>query len=98
MGYYIPKEGIQPSRNKITDFKEVTSPHTLISAQGLNDELTTMSHFISNSVEKVMPLFDALKGSIKKNNISWTIEDEAAQHQINKLLHKLPTLASPIPG
>lgn len=67
-------------------------------AQGLNGKLTTLNRFISNSVEKAMPLFITLKGCIEKNNFCWTLEAKAALHQIKKVLHTLPILSSRIPG
>lgn len=45
-----------------------------------------------------MPLFHMLKVCIEKNNFQWTAAMEAALHQIKEALHKLTTLASPIPG
>ncbi|KAL7589956.1 hypothetical protein Lser_V15G41281 [Lactuca serriola] len=45
-----------------------------------------------------MPLFHTLKGCIEKNNFQWTNEAEKALQRIKEALHKLPTLATPIPG
>ena len=45
-----------------------------------------------------MPLFHTLKSCIQKNNFQWTAITEAALQKIKEALHKLPTLASPIPG
>nr|KAJ0225073.1 hypothetical protein LSAT_V11C100018890 [Lactuca sativa] len=45
LGYYITKEGIQPSPTKITELKEVTSPHTLWYAQ------ETLGHLAKWAIE-----------------------------------------------
>lgn len=45
-----------------------------------------------------MPLFHTLKCCIEKSNFQWTAEAELALQNIKEALHKLPTLASPIPG
>lgn len=77
---------------------ETLPPSTLRDALGLNGKLTGLSHFISKSADKAMPLFHKLKGCIEKSNFQWTAAAEAALQQIKEALHKLPTFASPIPG
>nr|KAJ0220174.1 hypothetical protein LSAT_V11C200064870 [Lactuca sativa] len=45
-----------------------------------------------------MPRFHTLKGCIEKSKFQWTTVAKAALQQIKEALHKLPTLAGPIPG
>lgn len=45
-----------------------------------------------------MPLFHTLKGCIEKRNFQEMSAAETTHQQIKEALHKLPTLASPIPG
>nr|KAJ0187676.1 hypothetical protein LSAT_V11C900487220 [Lactuca sativa] len=85
LGYYVTKEGIQPSSTKVNELEATRSPCTVRDAQGLNGKLTALSRFISKSAEKAMSLFNTLK------------EAEEALQRIKKVLHTLPTLASPIP-
>lgn len=98
MGYYITKKGIQPNPTKVDEFMEVPSPNTLRDTQGLNGKLTALSRFISKSVKRPYRLFHTLKGCIEKNNFQWKAVAEATLQQIKEALHKLPTLASPVPG
>nr|KAJ0195206.1 hypothetical protein LSAT_V11C700371320 [Lactuca sativa] len=98
LGYYVTKDGIQPSATKVTELEETPSPCTMRDAEGLNGKLTTLSRFISLLTEKAMPLFNTLKGCIEKNNFRWTTESEEALQRIKKVIHTLPNLASPIPG
>lgn len=97
MGYYVTKQGIQPSPVKVDEFMETPPPGTLRDARGLNGKLTTLSRFISRSADKAMPLFHTLKGCIEKNNFQWTAAAEEVLQKIKEALHKLLTLASPIP-
>lgn len=96
LGYYITKEGIQPSSVKVDEVMDVPSPHTLRAAQVLNGKLTTLSCLISKSAEKAMPIFHTLKGCIEKSNFQWKPIVERMLQQIKEALHKLPTQASPI--
>ena len=68
MGYYVIRQGIQPSLTKVDEFIETLSPGTLRDAQSLNGKLTALSRFIMKSVDKAMPLFHTLKGCIEKSN------------------------------
>ncbi|XP_052627003.1 uncharacterized protein LOC128133558 [Lactuca sativa] len=97
LGYYVTRQGVQPSPTKVDEFIKTATPNSLRDAQGLNGKLTTLSRFISKSVDKAMPLFHTLKGCIEKNNSQWTNEAEKALQRIKEALHKLPTLATPIP-
>lgn len=57
---------------------KASSPHTLRVAQVLNDNLISLSDFISKSAKKkVMPLFQTLKGCIEKSYFQWTPTVEA---------------------
>ncbi|KAL7601627.1 hypothetical protein Lser_V15G24154 [Lactuca serriola] len=98
LGYYVTRQGVQPSPTKVDEFIETPTPNSLRDAQGLNGNLTAISRFISKSADKAMPLFHTLKGCIEKNNFQWTDEVEKALQRIKEALHKLPTLATPIPG
>ncbi|KAL7605482.1 hypothetical protein Lser_V15G18132 [Lactuca serriola] len=98
LGYYVTRQGVQPSPTKVDEFIETETPNSLRDAQGLNRKLTALSRFISKYVNKAMPLFHTLKGCIEKNNFQWTNEAEKALQRIKEALHKLPTLATPIPG
>ncbi|XP_052627159.1 uncharacterized protein LOC128133680 [Lactuca sativa] len=98
LGYYVTRQGFQPSPTKVDEFIETPTPNSLRDAQGLNRKLTALSRFISKYADKAMPLFHTLKGCIEKNNFQWTNEAEKALQRIKEALHKLPTLATPIPG
>ena len=98
LGYYVTRQGVQPSPIKVDEFIETPTPNSLRDAQGLNGKLTALSRFISKSADKAMPLFHTLKGCIEKNNFQWTNEAKKALQRIKEALHKLPTLATPIPG
>lgn len=65
LGYYVMRQGIQPSPGKVYEFIEAPSPNTLRDAQGLNGKLIARSGFISKSAEKAMPLFHMLKVCIE---------------------------------
>ena len=98
LGYCVTRQGIQPNPAKVDEFMETPPPGTLRDAQGLNGKLIALSRFISKSAEKAMPLFHTLKGCIEKSNFQWTATAELALQQIKEALHKLPTLASLVPG
>ncbi|XP_023743054.1 uncharacterized protein LOC111891220 [Lactuca sativa] len=98
MGYYVTRQGVQPSPTKVDEFLETPSLNSLRDAQGLNGKLTTLSRFVSKSANKAMPLFHTLKGCMEKSNFQWTNEAEKALQKIKEALHELPTLATPIPG
>ncbi|XP_052621664.1 uncharacterized protein LOC111883765 [Lactuca sativa] len=98
LGYYVTRQGVQPSPTKVDEFIETPTPNSLRDAQGLNGKLTALSRFISKSADKAMPLFHTLKGCIEKNNFQWTNEAEKVLQRIKEALHKLPTLVTPIPG
>nr|KAJ0216727.1 hypothetical protein LSAT_V11C300147310 [Lactuca sativa] len=98
LGYYVTRQGVQPSPSKVDEFIEMPTLNSLRDAQGLNGKLTTLSRFISKSVDKAMPLFHTLMGCIEKNNFQWTNEAEKALQRIKEALNKLSTLATPIPG
>ena len=98
MGYYVTRQGIQPNPTKVDEIIETPPPSTLRDAQGLNDKLTALSRFISKSADKAMPLFHTLKGCIEKSNFQWTVAAESALKKIREAMHRLHTLASPIPG
>ncbi|XP_023758475.1 uncharacterized protein LOC111906920 [Lactuca sativa] len=98
LGYYVTRQGVQPSPIKVDEFIETPTPNSLRDAQGLNGKLTALSRFISKSSDKAMPLFHTLKGCIEKNNFQWRSEAEKALQRIKEALHELPTLATPIPG
>nr|KAJ0218881.1 hypothetical protein LSAT_V11C300127070 [Lactuca sativa] len=98
LGYYVTRQGVQPSLTKVNEFIETPTPNSLRDAQGLNGKLTALSRFISKSADKGMPLFHTLKGCIEKSNFQWTNEAEKALRKIKEALHELPTLATPIPG
>lgn len=98
LGYYMTKEGIQPSPAKISKLEETPSPNTLRDAQGMNRKLTTLNRFISKLAEQAMNLFHTLKGCIENKNFRWTPEAESMLQKTKKALHTLPTLANPIPG
>lgn len=62
LGYYVTRQGVQPSPTKVDEFIEMPTPNSLRDAQGLNGKLTALSRFISKSADKAMPLFHTLKG------------------------------------
>nr|KAJ0215185.1 hypothetical protein LSAT_V11C300107570 [Lactuca sativa] len=84
LGYYVTKEGIQPSQDKISELEGTPSPNTLRDTQWLNGKLTTLNRFISKSAKKSMPLFHTLKGCIEKNNFQWTSEAESVLQKIKR--------------
>ncbi|XP_023770200.2 uncharacterized protein LOC111918806 [Lactuca sativa] len=98
LGYYVTRQGIQPSPTKVDKFIETPTLNSLRDAQGLNGKLTALRRFISKSADKAMPLFHTLKGCIEKSNFQWMNEAEKALQRIKEALHELPTLASPVPG
>nr|KAJ0213462.1 hypothetical protein LSAT_V11C400201450 [Lactuca sativa] len=81
----------------VGEFMEALSPNIMCDAQGLNEKLTTLSRFISKSIEKTLLLFRTLKGCIEKSNFQWTTAVQATLQQIKASLHELPTLANSIP-
>lgn len=83
---------------KVDEFMETPPPSTLRDVQGLNGKLTALSRFTSKSSDKAMPLFHTLKGCIEKSNFWWTAAAKPALQKIKEALHRLPTLASPVPG
>ena len=46
LGYYVTKQGIQPSLVKVDKLMETPPPGTLRDAQGLNGKLTALTRFI----------------------------------------------------
>lgn len=96
LGYYVTQERIQPNLVMVGELMIALSPYTLKDAQVLNSKLKALNRFISKLADKSLPLFQMLKGCIEKNNFQWTPVAETALRHLKEVLHRFPTLASPI--
>ncbi|GJZ73261.1 reverse transcriptase domain-containing protein [Tanacetum coccineum] len=66
LGYMIGPGGIKPCPDKVDDVLQLPSPRTIKEVQSLNGKLVGLNRFLSNSVEKSLPLFKTLKKCTKK--------------------------------
>ncbi|KAI3780027.1 hypothetical protein L2E82_09872 [Cichorium intybus] len=66
--------------------------------QGLNGKLTALGRFVAKSAERAVPLFETLKGDVKKGGFKWTPDADKAWQRLKKVLTTLPTPSSPTAG
>ena len=62
----------------------------------MTGRLAALNRFISKSVERSLPIFQALKGT--KRNFTWGPSQQHAFEEIKRYLSKPNTLATPTPG
>lgn len=97
LGYYVTKEGIHPSSEKVVELLDTTEPRNLKEMQALNRKITTLGCFIARSAYKVILLFRTFNGFINKHNFQCKPEADRALQDLKKSFRKIPTLASPTP-
>ncbi|RDX99860.1 Protein NYNRIN, partial [Mucuna pruriens] len=71
------------------------SPQTVKEVQQLIGRITTLSHFLSRSVETAAPIFNTLK---KGDSFTWTTDSEEAFLRLKALLATPVILMKPTPG
>nr|XP_043615952.1 uncharacterized protein LOC122587853 [Erigeron canadensis] len=98
LGHIVTPKGIKANPKKIQAVIDIASPRTKKQVQSLNGKLAALARFLSKSAEKSLPFFRTLKGSLRKQDFSWSAEAEEAFKDMKKFLADLPTLTAPIAG
>ena len=92
--FMISHRGIEANPEKMEAILNMKAPKTLNKLQKLNGRITALGRFISCSVKKCLPLFQALKSSKK---FEWNDDCQAVFEEIQKFLTSPPLLSRPIP-
>nr|XP_043639225.1 uncharacterized protein LOC122610294 [Erigeron canadensis] len=98
LGHIVTARGIKANLKKIQAVIDIPSPRTMKQVQSLNGKLASLARFLSKAADRSLPFFKTLKGCLRKQDFSWTEEDEKAFQDMKKFLANLPTLTAPIPG
>nr|KAJ0225508.1 hypothetical protein LSAT_V11C100041720 [Lactuca sativa] len=77
---------------------DLKTPHNINGVQEINERLTSLGGCIAGSAEKALPLFHTLKGCVDKNKFKWMEVADKALQSLKEGLHRLPVMASQLPG
>ena len=91
----VNQKGIKANPEKIRVPLKMQSPRKLKEVQSLAKQVTALSRFVSQVIDKCLPFFDALKEGKK---FEWTEKCELAFKQLKEHLRKPPLLSKTIAG
>ena len=94
LGFLVSSRGIEANPKKIRAIESMKLPETVRDVQKFTGCLATLSRFISRLGEKAMPLYQLMK---KSEAFQWSPQDDAAFHDLKKMLGSALILASPMP-
>ncbi|XP_042467469.1 uncharacterized protein LOC122050644 [Zingiber officinale] len=95
LGYLVKERGIEANPEKARALQDMKALQNLKEAQKLVGKITTLSRFISRSVDKVAPFFKVLR---KASKFQWDEECTWAFEELKKYLETLPSLFKSITG
>ncbi|XP_077252504.1 uncharacterized protein LOC143891886 [Tasmannia lanceolata] len=95
LGFMVSKRGIEANPEKIRAVVELNPPKTIREVQRLTGMVAALGRFISKSVERCLPFFNAVKG-IK--TAPWTSDCQVAFKELKQYLSCPPLLTKPEPG
>ena len=96
LGCIVSAKGIDPNPNKARTILNMKVPKNIKDAQKLTGRLAALNRFISKSVERSLPIFQALKGT--KKDFTWGPSQQYAFEEIKSYLSKPNTLTTPTLG
>ncbi|KAL0416119.1 UNVERIFIED_CONTAM: hypothetical protein Slati_3443800 [Sesamum latifolium] len=95
LGFMVTQRGIEANPSKIKAILDMKAPSNVSEVQRLTGRITTLSRFISKSVEKSLPFFKVLR---KVKNFEWGTSCRQAFEELKNYLAKLPLLVKPCKG
>ncbi|CAA0841402.1 Unknown protein, partial [Striga hermonthica] len=94
LGYMVSQRGIEANPAKIKAIRDLTLPTSVKGVQALTGRLAALNRFISKSIDRCRPFFEAIK---KGKRFEWTEECQRALVNIKETLVSPPTLQKPKP-
>ena len=88
-GFMVTQRGIKVNPEQVQSILSLRSPQTKKEVQKLTGKLAALSRFISRSMDRCQPFFNALR---KNKTFEWTEDCEAALKGIKEYLASPPLL------
>ncbi|KAL0440573.1 UNVERIFIED_CONTAM: hypothetical protein Slati_2540300 [Sesamum latifolium] len=95
LGYLVTEKGIEVNPERIRAIQEMKPLTNLNEVQRLAGRIAALSRFISQSAERSLPFFKALR---KTKDFTWDDECQQAFQELKVYLTRLLLLTKPVPG
>lgn len=95
LGYVVDQNGLRTDPDKIKAIVEYPAPNTMTQLRRFPGLCSWYRRFIRNFSETASPLYNLLKGQLRKGKIKWNKDADDAFEKIKLALTSAPVLTTP---